>query len=575
MPAYCQRSGTIEAIRRSSVHRSIATPSSRAAMERARNSILSDPNESLDLLRKLIQEDITKKVGHVMQEFVKDYFGPAVENMKQNLLGGDSQNKTNEPSYCSHHWLENVCCDALEHAKLAFKNLNSFKPLGVDNNNSSENTKIHNVKTIKQEGEEVSNHVSRSCKRKLEQYSAGTSNSSPLVENASPIKKKNSKKHNYADSSISTNSTIVRAAVSNSIDNAGDTILITKQGKPVRREGIKWNPDRLKAEETLFVLGSRANKALGLGGPGRARLYTKHPDLFKYSIKDRDEKEWLARQSGLFPAGSSVGGKSCYVMVLQDILELASTDEYASHPRRRHGELVNAGFHAPHFMVEKMKKVMTQIATDPETSDEQLLEKAAFQIQSSVAEDSNNSMNEKTSQDDSNEVTASQEENMSSKNRNSASKRSISNSNRVEEIRRDKYEVEEHQAGSTENAISKNDSDEMVLIDEIKLEDENITQATQEHDSLVDTGSVEEDDLGSLLHGVNLNSLVREFEMEAACVAAAAAAAEAVGGDCDEVVGDVRDGVCDEEVSNLGGFLALAEDCEQVTSNSRDVENNE
>ena len=106
MPAYCQRSGSIEAIHRSSVHRSIATPSSRAAMERARNSILSDPYESLDLLRKLIQEDITKKVGQVMEEFVKDYFGPAVENMKQNLLGGDPKNKTNEPSYCSQHWLE-------------------------------------------------------------------------------------------------------------------------------------------------------------------------------------------------------------------------------------------------------------------------------------------------------------------------------------------------------------------------------------------------------------------------------------------------------------------------------------
>jgi hypothetical protein len=575
MPAYCQRSGTIEAIRRSSVHRSIATPSSRAAMERARNSILSDPYESLDLLRKLIQEDITKKVGHVMQEFVKDYFGPAVENMKQNLLGGDSQNKTNEPSYCSHHWLENVCCDALEHAKLAFKNLNSFKPIGVDNNNCSENTNIHNVKIIKQECEEVSNNVARACKRKLEQYSAGTSSSSTSVENAPPIKRKNSKKHNFADSSISTNSTIVRAAVSNSIDNAGDTILITKQGKPVRREGPKWNPGRLKAEETLFVLGSRANKALGLGGPGRARLYTKHPDLFKYSIKDRDEKEWLARQSGLFHAGSSVGGKSCYVMVLQDILELASTDEYASHPRRRHGELVNAGFHAPHFMVEKMKKVMTQIATDPETSDEQLLEKAAFEIQSSVAEDSSNSINEKTSQDDSNEITASQDENVSSKNRRSASKRRISNSNRVEEIRRDKYEVGAHRVGITDNAILKNEPDEMVLIDEIKIEDDNITQDTQENDSLVDTGSVEEDDLGSLLHGVNLNSLVREFEMEAACVAAAAAAAEAVGGDCGGVVGDVSDGVCDEEVSNLGGFLALAEDCEQVASNSRDVESNE
>ena len=28
--------------------------------------------------------------------------------------------------------------------------------------------------------------------------------------------------------------------------------MITKQGKPVRREGFKWNPERLKSKETLW-----------------------------------------------------------------------------------------------------------------------------------------------------------------------------------------------------------------------------------------------------------------------------------------------------------------------------------
>merc|ERR1712141_708439 len=106
--------------------------------------------------------------------------------------------------------------------------------------------------------------------------------------------------------------------------------------------------------------------------------------------------------------------------------------------------------------------------------------------------------------------------------------------------------------------------------DEIKLEDENISQDTQEQDPLVDAGSVEEDDLGSLLHGVNLNSLVREFEMEAACVAAAA---EGVDEDCNEIVSGVGDNICDSEVSNLGGFLALAGECDQAASNSSEVSN--
>ena len=89
----------------------------------------------------------------------------------------------------------------------------------------------------------------------------------------------------------------------------------------------------MSSTETLFILGSRANKALGLGGPGRARLYTKHPELFKYSVKDREDKEWLGKQHGLVPAGSSVGGKACYVMVLNDVLELAAAEEVSRiHP---------------------------------------------------------------------------------------------------------------------------------------------------------------------------------------------------------------------------------------------------
>ena len=58
-----------------------------------------------------------------------------------------------------------------------------------------------------------------------------------------------------------------------------DVILVSKSGRPVRRDGPKWDPGRL-TEETLFILGSRANKALGYGQT-RGRLYIKHPELFK------------------------------------------------------------------------------------------------------------------------------------------------------------------------------------------------------------------------------------------------------------------------------------------------------
>ena len=53
----------------------------------------------------------------------------------------------------------------------------------------------------------------------------------------------------------------------------------------------------------------------------------------------------------------------------------------------------------------------------------------------------------------------------------------------------------------------------------------------------------------------------------------AAAAAEGVDDDCNEIVSGVGDNVCDSEVSNLGGFLALAGECDQAASNSSEVSN--
>ena len=579
MPAYCQRTAAIEAIRRSSVHRSIATPSSDAAMERAKHSILSDPYESLDLLRKLIQEDINKKVNSVMQEFVKDYFGPAVENMKQNLLGTQSQNSLENSTYCSHHWLENVCCDALEHAKLAFRNVNTFKKISIANNNNGEvHDKIHSESIINNETGHILNE-SRPLKRKFDpslgdmKLSEEDGNTSTPVDYTAPLKRRNNKKHNNTGCSQSTTSASGKAAVSNSIDNAGDTILITKQGKPVRREGFKWNPERLKSKETLFVLGSRANKALGLGGPGRARLYTKHPDLFKYSIKDREDKEWLGKQSGLVPIGSSVGGKACYVMVLQDILELAATDEYSSHPRRKHGELVDAGFHAPSFMVEKMKTLMKQIATDPEISDEQLLVNAASKIQRTSNHELRNSTSDKGHVEANGSRNSQIQSNSNVDGNALAANNSIFSHDKEREKTEKRNDMDKYQANSSARDRAQDESSQVEMLPDMKLEDEGTSQDGQEHDSLVDSGSVEEDDLGSLLHGVNLNSLVREFEMEAACVAAAAA--EGVDEDCNEIVSGVGDNVSDSEVSNLGGFLALAGECDQAASNSSEVSNTE
>merc|ERR1711962_1606018 len=142
-----------------------------------------------------------------------------------------------------------------------------------------------------------------------------------------------------------------------------DLILVNKAGRPVRREGGKWEAGRL-ATDTLFILGSRANKALGFGQT-RGRLYIKHPELFKYS-GDQTDKEWLAKANLM----ATTGGKA-YLMVLRDILDLAESPEYSSHPKQQPEELV--GFRVPQWMIENMKAYIETAKTNPDTTDEELL----------------------------------------------------------------------------------------------------------------------------------------------------------------------------------------------------------
>lgn len=102
-------------------------------------------------------------------------------------------------------------------------------------------------------------------------------------------------------------------------------------------------------------MGARANKALGYGQT-RGRLYARHPELLRYS-SDTDDKEWLARHN-LLPAN---GGKA-YLMILEDINELAQTDEYRNNPNVMLSEI--HGFEVPMFLLNKVRTFMDQVRTD-------------------------------------------------------------------------------------------------------------------------------------------------------------------------------------------------------------------
>uniref|UniRef100_A0A8D0H021 Deoxynucleotidyltransferase terminal interacting protein 1 n=1 Tax=Sphenodon punctatus TaxID=8508 RepID=A0A8D0H021_SPHPU len=116
--------------------------------------------------------------------------------------------------------------------------------------------------------------------------------------------------------------------------------------------GMTWDPSRL-TESTTFVLGSRANKALGMGGT-RGRLYIKHPHLFKYAA-DPQDKHWLAEQQHM----RATGGKMAYLFLEEDIRELADSDDYRSSLELKLEEL--KPFLAPAWMAEKMRKYMEML----------------------------------------------------------------------------------------------------------------------------------------------------------------------------------------------------------------------
>ncbi|XP_073323901.1 deoxynucleotidyltransferase terminal-interacting protein 1 isoform X2 [Pagrus major] len=118
---------------------------------------------------------------------------------------------------------------------------------------------------------------------------------------------------------------------------------------PIKREGPKWDPSRLN-ESSTFVLGSRANKALGMGGT-RGRIYIKHADLFKYAA-DAKDKQWLAERHHM----RATGGKMAYLLIEEDIQDLSRSDEYKDCPDVRMDEL--KPFSVPVWMVEKMQRAM-------------------------------------------------------------------------------------------------------------------------------------------------------------------------------------------------------------------------
>lgn len=248
----------------------------------------TDPQVSMDLLRAVLQPSFNDDIMAVFRKYHK-FFEKAAENVKENV-GEDVQ---------TDQLIKEACRNTLEHAKQLF-------PEGE----------------VRRTGSDVAIKRSRPID---EDY----------IQRGSPVPKK-------------------RRARGGGVAASSDRPhTFSTQGKlksdPIKREGPKWDPSRLN-ENSTFVLGSRANKALGMGGT-RGRIYIKHADLFKYAA-DAKDKQWLAEGHHM----RATGGKMAYLLIEEDIQDLSRSDEYKDCPDVKMDEL--KPFSVPLWMVEKMQRAM-------------------------------------------------------------------------------------------------------------------------------------------------------------------------------------------------------------------------
>ncbi|KFM70244.1 Deoxynucleotidyltransferase terminal-interacting protein 1, partial [Stegodyphus mimosarum] len=279
------------------------------AMQRARLGFVTGTAKSLDILRQNMQKFINKEIDDIIQKYVEKFFKPGIENIKIN---------NGENSVSDQH-IHSVCRQILEEAKkmyLSTTNRGGSPADFVETENGSSS-------------EQKPNNFSKTLVKKRKD--SDTDSEASFI----PVKPKRRKGRPPNISS-------------------GRSTPMKFKVEQVRREGPKWDPARLTSD-TRFIMGAKANKALGLGAT-RGRLYIKHPEIFKYS-GDQEDKQWLYDHN-LMPA---TGGKA-YMLLVEDIKELAESEEYRNNPALMTDEIV--GFTVPDSIIQKMKQTMLHMRTD-------------------------------------------------------------------------------------------------------------------------------------------------------------------------------------------------------------------
>ncbi|NXP68876.1 TDIF1 protein, partial [Chloropsis cyanopogon] len=252
----------------------------------------TDPSVSMELLRAVLQPSINEEIQGIFNKYMK-FFQTAAVNVRDNV--GEEVDP--------EQLIQETCRSCLEQAKLLFSDGKKVVP------------RLPHEQAVPKRARQMDEELSR---------------------RGSPIPKK--RKGRPPGQSLSNDRGV-----------SGVAAWKLKVSEPVKRDGPKWDPSRL-TETTTFVLGSRANKALGMGGT-RGRLYIKHPHLFKYAV-DPQDKHWLTEQQHM----RAIGGKMAYLFIEEDIRDLAASEDYRDSVDLRLEEL--KPFIPPAWMTEKMQKHM-------------------------------------------------------------------------------------------------------------------------------------------------------------------------------------------------------------------------
>ncbi|XP_038606532.1 deoxynucleotidyltransferase terminal-interacting protein 1 isoform X1 [Tachyglossus aculeatus] len=200
----------------------------------------TDPAVSMDLLRAVLQPSINEEIRLVFNKYMK-FFQKAALNVRDNV--GDEVE--------AERLIQEACRSSLEQAKLLF---------------ATEEKPIPRF-----------SHEALAGKHGRQMEEEGIYQGSPVY------KKRKGRPPGHFGSN----------------DRAASSVALCKPKvcELIRRDGPKWDPDRLKSN-TTFVLGSCANKALGMGGT-RGRIYIKHPHLFKGLPGPEDGRAQLFRPAGV------------------------------------------------------------------------------------------------------------------------------------------------------------------------------------------------------------------------------------------------------------------------------------